>query len=154
MMWRRKQKRESPDEQARTVEQTRTTVLLVDRTALDSSDTIALEEVIDTVMEEADRIVLDLTTVSDLSSAVVALFILEADKACKAGGSLELAGLRGRPVEMLRMCGAEERFRTHETVADALKEARSFERLASDRDGKDQRSRNLAQMSARMLLCA
>lgn len=117
-MWRRKR----PGRRRRTVAQNTsdTAVLLVGRTALDVNDALVLQRALETAIEGASRIILDLANVDRINSAIVAMLILEQRRAHRLGKALELVGLADVAKTVLRVCHADDLFETHQTLEAAL----------------------------------
>jgi len=97
-----------------------TAVLLVERAALDVNDALVLQRALETAIESASRIILDLARVDRINSAIVAMLILEQRRAGRLGKALELVGLSDPAKTVLRVCHADDLFETHETLEAAL----------------------------------
>ena len=118
MMWR--SKRPDPGRGRNERETPKTAVLLVERDALDQNDAPALQRALESAIEGASRIILDLVKVARINSAIVAMLILEQRRARRLGKALELVGLADPAKTVLRVCHADHLFETHKTLEAAL----------------------------------
>lgn len=86
-------------------------------------DTVGpLREALDDAVGPGGRVVVDLAGLGFCDSTGLNALLHSRLAAREAGGSLELAGLRGPVARMFRITGADGLFPVHADVADALGE--------------------------------
>lgn len=118
-MWKRKHAQRDAGPSAEP--DARAAIMIVGKEHVGFSDVEELQEQFRAVARDAFAIILDIESVSTMGTGMVALLLDEDRTLREAGKTLQIVGLHGEPLELVRMCRLDRVLAIRETVEEAVR---------------------------------